>query len=355
MKTIMYEPKPRISWKERVRAAHVSRMLLGALMFCSVAGHAQLPQPDGGSIERGTLPDRWATGGPKCMEMPEWQVHEYNPDLYILRQSGCTDFEKPFIFLFFGKDRALLLDTGSRNGDLAPTLQRVVHLWLKRNSRTSIPLMVVHTHEHEDHVAGDAAVQAMNDPAIAVTLIPATVDANKSFYHIAQWPEDTGSVDLGDRVIDAIPIPGHSNASIALYDRKTAILFSGDTLYPGRLYVHSFADYEASVTRLVRFTEGKPVAQVLGNHIEQTRTPFLDYPVGSLYQPDEHELQLTRGTLLELQAAVASLHGHPARLAMRDFTIWPSPATAAERAEEEKVFDETQKKQLSHMWDQTQP
>lgn len=335
--------------------AKPSALLLGLLILTGATCRAQLPEPDGGAIQRGTLPERWATGGPKCMEMPEWQVHEYNPDLYILRQSGCTDFEKPFVFLIFGRDRALLLDTGSRNGDLAPTLQRTVHRWLTRNSRASIPLVVTHTHEHEDHVAGDAGLQAMNDPAIPVTLIQATVEANKSFYQIAHWPNDIGSVDLGDRIIDAIPIPGHSDASIALYDRKTAILFSGDTVYPGRLYIHNYADYVASITRLVRFTEGKPVAEVLGNHIEESRTPYLDYPVGSLYQPDEHELQLSRGTLLELQDALVSQHGHPARLALRDCTLWPSPATAADRAAEEQVFRDTQKKQLSHMWDQTQP
>ena len=193
------------------------------------------------------------------MEMPEWQVHEYNPDMYILRQSGCTDFEKPFVYLLFGKDKALLLDTGSRNGNLAPALQSTIHRWLKRNSRAGISLLVVHTHEHGDHVAGDAALQALNDPAIPITLIPAKVDTNISLYHIAHWPDDIGNVDLGDRVIDAIPIPGHSAASIALYDHKTAILFSGDTLYPGRLYVRDFPQFVASVTRLVQFTSGNPL------------------------------------------------------------------------------------------------
>jgi hydroxyacylglutathione hydrolase len=332
-----------------------SCLLLIGLLALSPACRAQLPQPDGGSFQRGVLPERWATGGPKCMEMPEWQVHEFNADLYILRQSGCTDFEKPFLYLLFGRDKALLLDTGSHNGNLAPALQSTVHRWLKRNSRISIPLLVVHTHEHGDHVAGDATLQALNDPAIPITLIPAKVEANMSLYQIAHWPDDIGSVDLGDRVIDAIPIPGHSAASIALYDRKTATLFSGDTLYPGRLYIRNFPEYVASVSRLVRFTDGKPVAQILGNHIEQTRTPFLDYPEGSLYQPNEHELQLSRGSLLELQSALASEHGVPARLALRDFTIWPSPTTAEERKAEEKRFETTQKQQLSHMWDQAQP
>lgn len=328
--------------------------LLFALFALHLGCNAQLPGPDGGAIQRGVLPERWATGGPRCMEVPEWQVHEYNPDLYILRQSGCTDFEKPFLYLLFGKDKALLLDTGSRNGNLAPALQSTIHRWLKRNSRASIPLLVVHTHEHGDHIAGDAALQALNDPAIPITLVPAKVDAAMILFGIAHWPDDVGSVDLGDRLIDAIPIPGHSAASIALYDRKTAILFSGDTLYPGRLYVRNFPEFVASVTRLVQFTSGKPVAEILGNHIEQTRTPFLDYPEGMLYQPDEHDLQLSRGSLLELDDALVSLHGHPARLALRDFTIWPSPATAEERKAEEKRFEDTQKQQLSHMWDQTQ-
>lgn len=334
---------------------HSSYALLLALFAIHIDCHAQLPQPDGGSIQRGVLPERWATGGPRCMEMPEWQVHEYNPDLYILRQSGCTDFEKPFVYLLFGKEKALLLDTGSRNGNLVPALQATIHRWLKRNSLATMPLLVVHTHEHGDHVAGDTALQALNDPAIPITLIPAKVDESMSLYHIAQWPDDTGNIDLGDRVIDAIPIPGHSAASIALYDRKTAILFSGDTLYPGRLYVRSFPEFAASITRLVQFTSGKPVAEILGNHIEQTRTPFLDYPEGTIYQPDEHELQLSRGSLLELQDALVSLHGHPARLALRDFTIWPSPTTAEERMAEEKRFETTHKQQLSHMWDQGQP
>ena len=74
--------------------------LAAGLVLCNFfcCALAQLPQADGGAIERGVLPSRWFSQGPKCMEIPEWQVHEYNPNLYILRQSPCTDFEKPFIF-----------------------------------------------------------------------------------------------------------------------------------------------------------------------------------------------------------------------------------------------------------------
>jgi hydroxyacylglutathione hydrolase len=320
------------------------------LFLCKLLSIAQLPQPDGGILERGVLPAKWFSQGSKCMEIPQWQVHEYNPNFYILRQSPCTDFEKPFIFLFFGKEKALLLDTGSRNGNLAPTLRVTVNNWLMRNGRSRIPLIVVHSHPHEDHVAGDKEVQQINDPSMPVEFVPAELDATKRFWGIEHWPDDIGHVDLGGRRIDMIPIPGHSPVSIALYDHNTAILFTGDSLYPGRLYVQDFAAFQASTERLVRFTEGKPVAHVLGNHIEQSSTPFLDYPVGTMYQPNEHELALSRGSLLELEAALVSMHGSARRMALRDFSVWPVGPNFMSAAEM-KQFEEHQAEEKQKMWD----
>ncbi len=320
-----------------------------ALLALALPSFAQLPQPNGGNIERGTLPSRWLSEGGKCMEIPEWQVHEYNANFYILRQSGCTDFEKPFIFLLFGKDKALLMDTGSRNGNLAPTLQRTVKNWLARNHRASIPLFVVHSHPHEDHTAGDADVQAIKDPAMPVTFIPAELEATKSFYGIKNWPTEIGHVDLGGRILDMIPIPGHSAVSIALYDRNTAVLLPGDSLYPGRLYVADFPAFQASTERMIEFTSGKPVANILGNHIEETDTPYLDYPVGTIYQPHEHDLALSRGSLLELEDALLSMHGKPARMALRDFSVWPVGPDFMSPGEKAQ-FAKHQEEEKSRMW-----
>jgi hydroxyacylglutathione hydrolase len=328
--------------------------LTATLCLFSCLATAQLPQPDGGNIERGTVPARWDSQQPKCMEIPEWQVHEYNKDFYILRQSPCTDFEKPFIFLLFGKDKALLMDTGSRNGNLAPALQHTIKNWLARNGRTSIPLIVAHTHEHEDHTWGDKELQAMNDPAMPVTFIPSEVEAMKRFFGIEHWPTDIGHLDLGGRVVDLIPIPGHSTVSVALYDHNTAVLLGGDTVYPGRIYVNDFPAFVASVARLVAFTEGKPVANILGNHIEESSTPFLDYPVGTMYQPNEHELALSRGALLELDDAVRSMNGTPRRYVMRDLSVWPVGPSFMSPAEETK-FKKHEKEEKDKMWDHAEP
>jgi glyoxylase-like metal-dependent hydrolase (beta-lactamase superfamily II) len=280
---------------------------------------SQQPPGTPPGIETGVLPKTWITGGPNCLEVPDWQVQEYNPTFYIIRESGCTNYEKPFLYLIFGRDRALLVDTGAGASDAAVLTQKLIAKWAKRNQRTVVPLVVAHSHGHGDHVAGDKGFDGMPN----VTLVPAAVDAIQKAFAIANWPEQTGSIDLGDRVIDVLPIPGHHPAHVAYYDRKTGILLTGDHLYPGRLYISDFPAYLASTRRLVQFTEGKPVTHILGCHIEQSSTPYVDYPIGTTYQPQEHSLELGRANLLELLAALEQMQAKPVKLALRDITIFP--------------------------------
>jgi hypothetical protein len=49
----------------------------------------------------------------------------------------------------------------------------------------------------------------------------------------------------------------------------------------------------------------------------------VDYPVGTVYQPDEHALELGRAHLLELNEALRNPGASTRRAAFRDFTIWP--------------------------------
>lgn len=297
-----------------------SRSALVLALSGSLALAAQTPAPAAApAVTNGTLPDRWTVSGPTCGPDPKFQVHQYEPNFYILRESGCSNYEKPFVFLLFGKDKALLLDTGAGKTDVGAVVQSVVDAWCKANGRDAIPLVVAHTHAHGDHIAGDA--QFKDRPG--VTLVGTGQPAVAAFFGVKNWPEDIVQFDLGERVLDVIPIPGHQASSIAVYDRRTGILFTGDSLYPGRLYVSDGAAFVKSVQRLVDFTAGKPVSHVLGNHIEQTRTPFVDYPIRTVYQPDEHALELGRAHLLELNDALQRMNGTVTRLALRDFTIWP--------------------------------
>jgi glyoxylase-like metal-dependent hydrolase (beta-lactamase superfamily II) len=280
---------------------------------------AQAPQPDGGGVRAGDLPKSWRTGGPTCGDAPEWEIHAYNADLYILRENGCINYEKPFLYVFFGAEKALLIDTGAGETHVASVVSSVLDEWAAHNHRALPPLVVAHSHSHDDHTAGDAQMRARAN----TTVVPLTVEATMKAFDIPAWPEGFGTMDLGGRIIDVFPIPGHDVLSVAYYDRQTGILDAGDSLYPGRLYVKDFPAFVASTQRMVRFTEGKIVTHIVGCHIEQSRKPYLDYKVGTKYQPDEHSLDMGRGELLELNEALHHMKA-PVRMAFRDFTIWPA-------------------------------
>jgi hydroxyacylglutathione hydrolase len=296
-----------------------ARRLLSALLVSVSLARAQAPQPDGAGLARGVLPESWAESAAGCEGRVHFRVHEYNADLFILRQSGCTNYEKPFLYLIFGDSLALLLDSGAKGADVATSVRETVQRWAARHGGRVPRLVVAHSHGHGDHVAGDAQLSVLP----ATTVVGTSPEAVQQFFGLRNWPDEAGTFELGGRVLDIVPIPGHERASIAVYDRRTGILLTGDTMYPGRLYVADGEAFRKSVQRLVDFSRGRLIAHVLGAHIEQARTPYLDYPVGTRFQPDEHALELTRGHLLELRDALAQMDPTIERRAMRDFTIWP--------------------------------
>ena len=270
-------------------------------------------------VQPGELPASWYAGGAECKDTPPFRVHAYNSDFFILRQAACTNFEKPFLYLIFGRERALLLDTGAGAVDLATPIDTLTRNWLKRTGRPSVELVVAHSHAHGDHVAADS--QFVGQPRTRV--VARDTASVRWFFGVKDWPEDIGHIDLGGRVLDVIPIPGHQPASIAFYDRRTGVMLTGDTFYPGRLYVRDTLEYSRSIDRLSAFANERVVVHFLGAHIENRREPGRDYPEGTVDQPDEHELQLNRAHLFQLDSAVRAMRGRFVRTVLPDFTIWP--------------------------------
>jgi hydroxyacylglutathione hydrolase len=117
-------------------------------------------------------------------------------------------------------------------------------------------------------------------------------------------------------------IPGHHPASIAVYDPWSGFLVTGDTVLPGRLYVRDFPAFRASLDRLVSLADSRTVSHVMGCHIEMTRTPRRDYPLGCRYQPDEPSLQMTVGQLTAVRDAAAMVADKPGVHAYDDFIIY---------------------------------
>ena len=253
---------------------------------------------------------------------PEMQVQRVDADTFIIRQSIKTNIEGPFLYLFFGTDKALLLDTGAGGLKIRPTIDGIIAKWLAENRRKSIPLVIAHTHAHGDHIAGDGEFAGSPD----VTVVGHKPEDVAAFFKIKSWPTEIVPFDLGGRILQIIPSPGHEPAEISIYDPETHFLQMGDELYPGRLYVPAtdFQTYCDTIDRVVNFTKPLGVSWVMGNHIEMTLTPGRDYPMHATSHPREHALELPYARLLELQASLHKMTG-PQLDVHKDFIVYPLP------------------------------
>jgi glyoxylase-like metal-dependent hydrolase (beta-lactamase superfamily II) len=278
----------------------------------------------------GTLDVSWIHGAPRsgAGQDPPIQVHHYDEHTVILRQSKSVHYEAPFMFLLFGNDRALLLDTGATADAVAfplrATIDSLVDDWLASHPRDKYDLVVAHTHGHGDHVAGDVQFAGRQH----TTVVSREADAVREFFGFTSWPDEVVTFDLGGRVLEVQGSPGHHRAAITTYDPWTGFLLTGDTVIPGRLYVDNQQEFLASMDRMADFAVSRPVTHVLGCHIEMTRVPGRDFPLGATYQPGEHSLQLTPAHLTEIRDAARAAAGDRGVRRFGDFILYTEPRTS---------------------------
>jgi hydroxyacylglutathione hydrolase len=258
----------------------------------------------------GTLNVHWNEGAPDCAATPQapLQVHTYEPQTFILRQSPCATFEANFLYLLVGSDKALLIDTGAVADPKEMPLAKTILDLLPDKDHKKLPLLVAHTHRHLDHRAGDPQFASLP----SVQIVPIDLEGVRAFFGFTNWPNGIAHLDLGGRIVDVIPTPGHNETHVAFYDNRTGILFSGDFLMPGRLLIKDAAAYRESALRVVEFLKARPLTHILGGHIELNAAGRA-YRFGSHYHPNEHRLELAREDLTALPAALETFNGFYAR------------------------------------------
>lgn len=259
----------------------------------------------------------WIHGSPDCESArddpnyQEWQQVQYLASSYVFRQNKCSNYEGPFVYLFVGLERGILIDTGATTDGGSKLLELVRNL-------TNLPVIVAHTHGHNDHHLGDRAFKT----AEGTSVVDVGQSSVKSYFGFQNWPNETITIELGGREIELLPIPGHNNDDLAFYDSLSEIVITGDSLYPGRLYVRDWAEYSESIGRLADWIESRSVTHVLGTHIEMSTTPDTDYPIGTTFQPEEHQLPLNTTDIFILRDAMEE-HETPERIPLESFIVWP--------------------------------
>ncbi len=248
----------------------------------------------------------WNQGADDCKAHPQppLQVHAYDSTTFLLRENLCSTFEAPFLYLLIGSDKALLIDTGDVADAKAMPLAQTVMQLLPSKGDGKLPLLVVHSHRHLDHRAGDG--QFANLPNVQV--VGYDLDSVRKYFGFADWPNGHAQIDLGGRTVDVIPAPGHSTTDVVYYDNNTGLLFSGDFLMPGRLLIDNTAADLASARRVADFVRQRPVRYVLGGHIERDSSGQT-LPWQSQYHPNERTLPLSKNDVLALPAAIEQFNG----------------------------------------------
>ena len=164
--------------------------------------------------------------------------------------SEYKHWEETHCYLLLGVEYAVLIDTGLGVSNMKSVVDRL----------TSLPVLVLTTHVHWDHIGGhgqfrDFAVHE-NEMAWISEKFPLPLQAVKNDlmrkpcefpkdFHIDDYSifrgaparvlHDGDQIDLGGRTLKVIHTPGHSPGHCCFYEQDRGWLYSGDLIYKGCL------------------------------------------------------------------------------------------------------------------------
>lgn len=217
----------------------------------------ELPRPEYKALSRFESADPW------------FEVYRIRTGVFAIYEPH--QFEEVISYLILGSQRALLFDTGIGVGNMRKVVSQL----------TALPITVLNSHTHYDHVGGNAdfpeilgvdsdysrknAAGQTNAYAAGDALAPDRLcgalpeGVTRENYKIRPWKvsrtvHDGEQLDLGDRKLEVLLTPGHTPDSLMLLDRKNRLLFTGDMFYRGPIYLYvpetDLAAYQKSIARV---------------------------------------------------------------------------------------------------------
>lgn len=226
--------------------------------FAELDGFCErLPRAAYRSFEKSQLSTDW------------FEVYEVEPDVWAIYEP--FQWQEVISYLIVGSESALLFDTGNGLGDVRAIVDQL----------TDKPVQVLNSHSHFDHIGGNyqfgkvlspstdfsiansrgndsRQIQEEASPAALCKGLPDGVTAENhriNSYSIAAQVFDGDIIDLGSRTLEVLLVPGHTDDSLALFERESGLLWTGDIFYEGPIWLFApetdLAAYEKSLARLV--------------------------------------------------------------------------------------------------------
>ncbi len=257
----------------------VTKVLITAASLCAMAGCADPAQetPEqraayASAAELGSFCDRLPRAAyarfEKHAASNNWfEVYEVEPGVFAIYEP--FQWQEVISYLIVGTESAVLFDTGNGIGDIRAVV----------NELTERPVQVINSHSHFDHIGGNHQFDTILSVSTPFTLartaglqsdelllevspealckdLPAGVkpgDHRIEPFAISKKIGDGDVIDVGGRQLEVLQVPGHTDDSIALLDRKAGLLWSGDSFYEGPIWLFfpetDLVAYRASVER----------------------------------------------------------------------------------------------------------
>ena len=200
----------------------------------------------------------------------EWfKVFIVGENVYAIAEP--YNYEEVISYLIIGTKKALLFDSGNGLGSISSVVKEL----------TKLPVTVLNSHTHYDHIGGnyefdnilaleteytlhwakngwshDLVKNEVAPDAFCMEKLP---DLDTATYHIkpfliSTFINDGHIIDLGQRTLEVISVPGHTPDAIALLDRKHGYLWTGDTFYEATIWLFfdgtDLEAYEESIRKL---------------------------------------------------------------------------------------------------------
>lgn len=189
------------------------------------------------SVYLGNVGKKKPGGG---LGMQDWyKVVSLAPGVFAIGEPRYE--QQNWSYLICGREQALLFDTGSYFGEMSPVVAGL----------TDLPLTVMPSHMHYDHLGNVQAFERVVLPDLAILracaagdivtpsddlFLPQSEGRVPPAFRVAEWLEIGAQIDLGGRRLELLHTPGHSPDSVSLWWAEAGVLFAADYLYHGPLF-----------------------------------------------------------------------------------------------------------------------
>jgi glyoxylase-like metal-dependent hydrolase (beta-lactamase superfamily II) len=218
------------------------------------------------------------------MSKSQWyEIKKLESDVSRILETHVSADWRCNIWYVRGRDRDLIIDTGMGLRRIAEDITLL----------TERPVLAVCTHSHHDHAGGlcqfkkrlghPAEAEIFANPTrnkVVAELLDASVVKKLPYegFNPDQWCYDPAPltqqvvegdiIDLGDRILCVVHLPGHSPGSVALWEEATGTIFTGDALYEGTLYDHLYHSMPQQLCESLKRLKELPIKTVHAGHFK---------------------------------------------------------------------------------------